>query len=419
MMKNGSDITLSIPQHKTLKKGLLKRLIKDAKTDENQFTRTSAMALTNRLRMFTEGSLKFLNKQTVLDFDNRMVTFDISHVPKLAKPAMMYTILEFIMHKMKDNMKRKVFVIDEAWLLLQHPEAAARIFEIVKTSRKYNMSFIIITQEVNDLLNSDAGNSVLANTAWKLLLRQDPSVIDSINRTFKLNYGETMLLMNARPGEGLLMAYNNRIPLKVIASKREYDIVTTKPDDILKQEPQKEKPAVCVEPKKKFTTAKKVQLKNELTDAQIKILLGEGFREVREPGFGAGRGYLYLIKNGTGELDQHFIMWNLIYDEIRRRTERVSYHLTKEPDIVFETDDGRSIAFEVESTLKAESRLMEKLNVLQKYREWYFIVTQKNDKEYYQKYGPTLTRMEIMGKIEELLPRKSPESKTGSESSPV
>ena len=216
-------------------------VVKAKETDDNHLTRASAMALSNRLRMFTEGSLKFLNQQTELDFDNRMISFDISQVPKLAKPAMMYTILEYIMHKMKNNMKRKIFVIDEAWLLLKYPEAASRIFEIVKTSRKYNMSFIIITQEVGDLLGSGAGKSVLANTSWKLLLRQDPSVIDSISKTFKLNYDETMLLMNAQAGEGLLMAYNNRIPLKVIASKREYDIVTTNPEDILKTEPKEKK----------------------------------------------------------------------------------------------------------------------------------------------------------------------------------
>lgn len=390
---------------------------KEKETDTNRLTRMSAMALTNRLRIFTEGSLKFLNQQTTLDFDNRMVTFDISQVPALAKAAMMYTLLEYVIHKMKNDLKRKIFVIDEAWLLLQHPQAAERIFEIVKTSRKYNMSFILITQEVNDLLSSQAGNSVLANTSWKLLLRQDPSVIDTITKTFKLNYSETMLLMSAQAGEGILMACDNHVPLKVVASKQEYDIVTTKPDDLI-VEP--EKPQELFEPpKKKLNLTKKVHLKGDLTRWQIDILLKEGFKEVREPGLGAGRGYMYLIKNETGELDQHFIMWNLIYEEIRKRTDKVNYYLTREPDIVFEAKGGRMVGFEVESTIKTESRLMEKLRVLKNYSEWYFIVTQKTDKAYYQKYGPTLTRMDVLSKIEELLPTpNNPETKSEDESTP-
>ena len=44
-------------------------------------------------------------------------------------------------------------------------------------------------------------------------------------------------------------------------------------------------------------------------------------------------------------------MWNLIYEEIRKRTGKVSYNLTKEPDIIFETDDGRTIAFEIEGVI--------------------------------------------------------------------
>jgi len=394
-------------------------VIKEKESEENHLTRASAMALTNRLRMFTEGSLKFLNQQTDLDFDNRMVTFDVSHIPKLAKPAMMYTILEYILHKMKNNMKRKVFVIDEAWLLLQYPQAAERIFEIVKTSRKYNMSFIIITQEVNDLLNSPAGNSVLANTAWKLLMRQDPSVIDSVSKTFKLNYGETMLLMNATPGEGVLMAYNNHIPLKVIASKREYDLVTTKPDDILKaeQKEEKQKEVQEIESKKRFSITKKVQLKNELNPGQIDILLREGFHEVRDPGFSQGRGSTYLIKNDTGETDAHFILWNLIYDEVKKYTDKVVFNLTREPDIVF-TVNNRSIAVEVESTQRSEKALAPKLAVLQKYDEWFFVVTNKWDKDTYKEYGKTLTRVEVQEKIASYFQGDSgPESKTKPDSS--
>jgi len=352
--------------------------------------------------MFTEGSLKFLNQQTDLDFDNRMVTFDVSQVPKLAKPAMMYTILEYILHKMKNDMKRKVFVIDEAWLLLQYPQAAERIFEIVKTSRKYNMSFIIITQEVNDLLNSPAGNSVLANTAWKLLLRQDPSVIDTVSKTFKLNYGETMLLMNAQPGEGLLMAYNNHIPLKVIASPREYELVTTKPADLIRMErrtPKKQEEPTQEPPKKKFSIDKRVQVKNDLTDVQVQILLQEGFKEVRDPGFIKGTGNVYLVKNNTGETESHFILWNLIYDEVKRYTDKVTYSLTKEPDVVFTSKGGRTIAVEVETARKPELDLGLKLSVLQKYDEWFFVVTSKDDKEYYEKYGPTLTRVTVQEKI--------------------
>jgi hypothetical protein len=400
-------------------------VIKAKESDENHLTRVSAMALANRLRMFTEGSLKFLNQQTVLDFDNQMVTFDISQVPKLAKPAMMFTIMEYILHKMKNDMNRKVFVIDEAWLLLQHPEAAERIFEIVKTSRKYNMSFILITQEVNDLLNSKAGISVLANTAWKLLLRQDPSVIDTVTRTFKLNYAETMLLMNAQAGEGLLMAYNNHIPLKVIASPREYELVTTKPADLIRMErkttPEK-KPEDA--PKKRFSIDKPVQLKNDLTKVHVEILLNEGFKEIRDPGFIRGRGPVYLVHNTTVESDEHFILRHLVCEEIRKHTGDLAENLTKEPDIVFKAADGKKIAAEIETdkSLKTAEQLDLKLSILQKYDEWFFILTNYENAPQYEPYGETITRIKIPEKIrsyfEKTKAETSPKPQTKPDSSP-
>ena len=386
--------------------------IKQKESDKNHLTRLSAMALTNRLRMFTEGSLKFLNQKTVLDFDNRMVTFDISQVPKLAKAAMMYTLLEYVLHKMKNDMKRKIFVIDEAWLLLQHPQAAERIFEIVKTSRKYNMSFILITQEVNDLLNSQAGNSVLANTSWKLLLRQDPSVIDTITKTFKLNYSETMLLMSAQAGEGILMACDNHAPLKVIASKQEYDIVTTKPDDLIEAELEKPKEDITEPSKKRFDLTKKVQQKNDLIPGQIDILKRNGFKEIKDSGFLKGSGFAYLVKNETSESDEHFILWNLIYDEVSKYTDKLAYNLTKEPDIVFTAADGRSIAVEVETTRKTEKDIAPKLNVLQRYDEWFFVVTDRSEKEHYQIFGTTISRIMVQEKIKSYFTKTEPTEQT-------
>jgi len=277
------------------------------------------------------------------------------------------------------------------------------------------MSFIIITQEVNDLLSSRAGNSVLANTAWKLLLRQEPTVIDSISKTFKLNYAETMLLMTAQPGEGILLAYNNHIPLKIIASKLEYDLVTTKPEDLLKKEPVTEEPKP-IKPKKRFDITKKVQLKKDLTKGQIDILKREGFKEVRDSGFSQGIGSAYMVKNSTGETDAHFILWNLIYEEVKEHTNNVTCNLTKEPDVVFTTNDGRSIGVEVEAVKKSEKALSSKLNVLQKYDEWFFVVVDSLDQPYYSKFGECLTRTKVKEKVDSYFQKSEPEKSPNLES---
>ena len=62
---------------------------------------------------------------------------------------------------------------------------------------------------------------------------------------------------------------------------------------------------------------------------------------------------------------------------------------------------------------------MIKLCVLQKYDEWFLVVTNWNDLEYYQNIGTTLTRMKVKEKLGEYFQAdSSPESKTKPDSSP-
>jgi len=84
-----------------------------------------------------------------------------------------------------------------------------------------------------DLKNSKAGGAVLANKSWTYLLRQKPAVIDSIVNSFKLNSSERNMIITAGLGEGLLMAENEDIPIKIVASQKEHDLITTNPEEMM------------------------------------------------------------------------------------------------------------------------------------------------------------------------------------------
>ena len=99
---------------------------------------------------------------------------------------------------------------------------------------------------------------------------------------------------------------------------------------------------------------KMVHAKRGLGEGYVDILLRHGYRQVRDPGFSQGMGTAYYIKNLTGETDEHFILCNLMLDEIRKYTPRVEYSLTMLPDVAFGLDDGRWVAVEVEDKRKSE-----------------------------------------------------------------
>jgi type IV secretory pathway VirB4 component len=55
-----------------------------------------------------------MNKQTKIEFDNKLVCFDIGNMPKQVKPAIMFLVLDYIYMKMKSDLSRKILLIDES-----------------------------------------------------------------------------------------------------------------------------------------------------------------------------------------------------------------------------------------------------------------------------------------------------------------
>ena len=134
---------------------------------------------------------------------------------------------------------------------------------------------------------------------------------------------------------------------------------------------------------------------------QIDILLRNGFKEVRDPGFVRGRGPIYIINNTTVESDEHFILRHLTYQEIMNYTEDAEHYLTKEPDIIFKSAEGKTIAVEIETDKypKNQEELDLKLSILQKYDEWFFILTNYENSPKYEPYGTIITRTGVKEKI--------------------
>ena len=121
----------------------------------------------------------------------------------------------------------------------------------------------------------------------------------------------------------------------------------------------------------RFDSNRQIHVKKELQDDFVHICEITGYVEVRDPGFSQGRGKYYLVKNATGKPNPHFILWNLIFDEIKKYTDNVEYSLTRGPDIVFTLDDVRRVAVEVEATKKTHNQIMRKLEVLKDYDDWF------------------------------------------------
>ncbi len=196
-----------------------------------------AESLATRLERYTEGIFGgFLNKQSNVTLNNQLVVFNIRDLEEELRPIAMYMILQFIWNEIRTEMKKRLVVVDEAWVMMQHEDAAAFLFGIAKRCRKYYTGLTTITQDISDFMNSRYGRSIVTNSSLQLLLRQSPASIETVAETFYLTDHEKFLLLESNVGEGIFFAGTKHAAIRVIASYSEDQIITSDPRQLLEIE---------------------------------------------------------------------------------------------------------------------------------------------------------------------------------------
>lgn len=193
--------------------------------------------MATRLEKYTEGVFAgFLNNSTNIKVDNQLVVFNIRDMEEELRPVAMYIVLQFIWNEMRTNLKRRLVLADEAWIMMKYDDAASFLFGIAKRCRKYYTGLTTITQDVNDFLSSRYGKPIVTNSSIQLLLKQSPAAIDVISETFYLTDQEKFLLLESNVGEGIFFAGTKHVAIKVIASYSEDQVITTDPSQLLEIE---------------------------------------------------------------------------------------------------------------------------------------------------------------------------------------
>jgi len=194
-------------------------------------------SLAARLERYTDGVFGgFLNHQTNVSMEKQMVVFNIRDLENELRPIAMYIILQFIWNEMRAETKKRMIVVDEAWIMMQNEDAAAFMFAIAKRCRKYYAGLTTITQDIGDFLSSRYGKPIITNSSIQLLLKQSPSSIDLIAETFYLTDHEKFLLLESNVGEGIFFVGTKHVAIKVIASYSEDQVITTDPRQLIEIE---------------------------------------------------------------------------------------------------------------------------------------------------------------------------------------
>jgi hypothetical protein len=191
-------------------------------------------SVVQRLSKFTRGSwATFLNRPSNVDINKKFIVFSIRDMEDELKPVAMYIVTHYIWNAVRKNIKKRLLVVDEAWIMMKSDDTASFLYSIAKRCRKYYLGLATITQDVGDFMKSPYGVPIITNSSIQLLLKQSPSTIDALQKTFNLTDEEKYLLLESNVGEGLFFAGLKHVAIKGIASYTEDQIITSDPSQIL------------------------------------------------------------------------------------------------------------------------------------------------------------------------------------------
>ena len=186
--------------------------------------------------LFTQGSLDAFAHESNVNVNNRIIVYDILDLGKTLKTMGLLVITDAMLNRVTENWKqgkRTHIYIDEVHVVFENDYSAAFFSSAWKRFRKRNAFPTAITQNVEYLLDSQLGSSLISNSEFIVMLNQAEADREKLAQLLNISKEQMSYITNAEPGCGLikygsvLVPFVNRFP----TNTRLYKLMTTKPGE--------------------------------------------------------------------------------------------------------------------------------------------------------------------------------------------
>ena len=212
---------------------------------------------------------RFFEGQANLEFENDFIVLELEELK--GKTDLQAVVLQTVMARInqaiylgREDGRRKLLMIDEAWDLFGVSENAAKFIETAaRRIRKYGGSLLTATQGINDYYATPAAQAAFENSDWMLLLAQKKASIEQLERSGRIpmdahmkralasittvdgQYAEVMVLgpqgysigrLVLDPYTSLLYSTTNEDFIRIRELERQRGISTAEALDVLLQE---------------------------------------------------------------------------------------------------------------------------------------------------------------------------------------
>lgn len=196
-------------------------ILTDFAKELQQLNSAQAEDVYDEIKILIEGSLNLFNHQTNVDIDNRFVVYGIRDVDRELFPLVMLIMLDHVDARIEQNFKKKRATwldIDEIHELLHNEFSAEYLEKCWKKHRKLGGIDTGLTQNISDMMKSDIAKTMINNSQFFMILRQNPDDIEDILGVVPgITKEMTKYILKAGKGTGLLkhgdviLPFDNRI----------------------------------------------------------------------------------------------------------------------------------------------------------------------------------------------------------------
>lgn len=162
-------------------------------------------AMREAIQAFNSGQYQTLLNGTDIAFSNsEVIGFDMGPLVKtnvskrdLAIPVIqaMFNEFDVLFHDRRPTL----LILEEAWLYLRHPLFQAKLAEWFKTLRKLNVAVIFISQDIEDIVQSEIGSVIQSSCVTRIYLpNESAQQMTEAYRYFGLNDRQIAMISQAQ-----------------------------------------------------------------------------------------------------------------------------------------------------------------------------------------------------------------------------
>ena len=196
-----------------------------------------AKVIALRYERFCKGSMSFFNRHTNVDFNSRIVDFNLKELPDSMLVFALINVCEAVRNRMYYNEQRGVrtwLYIEEMQSMFAYPSVLNYFSRFSNEGRKFLLLLTGITQNATAMLANKAAQNIVLNADFLMLLKQSP--VDRLRWIELLDLSEQeeeCIDETVEPGDGLLIAGSARVPVRGKFPEENvlYDLFSTNPNE--------------------------------------------------------------------------------------------------------------------------------------------------------------------------------------------